>query len=65
MRKLQMACNIVEPRLPQTQKCMKHSDVKLGLKRNIDARTGDLEKHHKNEQILPCFQDTKYNFYNS
>ena len=40
----QMAYHIVEPSLLQPKNCMKHREVKLGIKRNIDAKNGDLEK---------------------
>ena len=40
-------CNITEPRLAQTPRCMKQMDEKLSFKRNIDAKTGDLDKHLK------------------
>ena len=39
-----MGGSIAEPRLSQTQKCMKHRGVKLDIKRNIGANTDDLEK---------------------
>ena len=32
--------------MPQNQKCTKHMYVGLGTKRNIDAKTSDLEKLH-------------------
>ena len=44
MRISQMDGNIPEPRLPQTQKGIKR--VKMGIKRNIDGKTGDLKNLH-------------------
>ena len=41
-----MAGNIAEPRFPQTQNS-KTGYVKMGIKRNIDAETGDLENLYK------------------
>ena len=51
-----MACNIAEPRLPQTQICMKNRDVKFVIKINKDALTGDLGKPYKNS----IFQKRKF-----
>ena len=41
----QLACNIAVPRFHRTQKCMKHRNDLMCVKRNINA--GDLEKLHK------------------
>ena len=42
MQMPKMAGNIAGPRLPPTQKCMKHSYVKLGIKGKVYAKTDDL-----------------------
>ena len=34
----QMAGNIGEPRLPETQKCMNYRYVNLGIKRKLDTK---------------------------
>ena len=43
----QMGGSIAEPRFPQTQKCMKHGEVKCNIKRNKGANTDYLEKLYK------------------
>ena len=48
----QLACNIAEPRLPQTQKCMKHREDILCVKINIDAKTGDIENFTKKDSLV-------------
>ena len=57
-----MAGNIAELRLPQTQKCMKHRYVKLGIKGNTDQNTGNLETtSHAFTKILPFLKDATFN----
>ena len=42
-----MGGSIAEPRLPQTQKCMKHRGLKKIINRNLGANTDDREKLYK------------------
>ena len=39
--------SVAEPRLPQTQKCMKHRRLKKIVRRNIGANTDDKENLYK------------------
>ena len=43
----QMGGSIAEPRLPQTQKCVKHRGLRFNIKRNKGANTDDREKLYK------------------
>ena len=39
--------SMAEPRMPQTQKCLKHRVLKCSIKKNIGAQKDDREKMYK------------------
>ena len=43
----QMGDSIAEPKMPQTQKLMKHTGLEWSIRRNIGANTYDQEKLYK------------------
>ena len=43
----QMGGSIAEPRLPQSQKCMKHRGLKYSILINIGVNTDDQEKLYR------------------
>ena len=42
-----MGGSIAEPRLPQSQKCMKHRELNCSIRRNIGENTDDKKKLYK------------------
>ena len=53
-----MGGSIAKPRLPQTQKCIKHRGAKFSIRRNIGANTDDGEKLYKKNAKFVFFTKT-------